>query len=256
MDAKTSSNLELWNSVFETDEKYTKKFTRGGGFSGTAINSTYLIHKATSLWGPMGGLWGVDVVSEGVMNGAPLVAEDFSEEYDTDGDGKQIVVKTQRTSVVIGHEQIHYVRIRLRHPQGCVEHFGQTTFVGKNKHGFFTDEEAPKKSLTDAIGKALSMLGFGGDVFLGLFDDSKYINDKRARAEEDAKAEDAKAAAKAKAAAVVASAKVTAAELVSAKQMLKECRSVEDLRRVYSSLNDALKEATREYSQALAKGME
>jgi hypothetical protein len=53
-------------------------------------------------------------------------------------------------------------------------HFGQTTFVGSNKYGPFTDEEAPKKSLTDATTKALSMLGFGGDIFTGLYDDEDY----------------------------------------------------------------------------------
>lgn len=250
LEAQPSSNLELWNAVVETDEKFTKKFQRGGGFSGTAINSTYLVRKATELWGPMGSTWGVEVISEGLMQGAPMIADDYEEEYDYE-DGKQIVTKTSRRSTVIGHEQIHYIRIRLRYPGGFVEHFGQTTFVGKNKHGFFTDEEAPKKSLTDAIGKALSMLGFGGDIFLGLFDDSKYINDKRARAEEEAKAEEAKA----KAAAAVQP-KVTADELTKAKDLLKACKTVEDLRRVYASLNDPLKAATKEYSQALAKGLE
>ena len=51
--------------------------------------------------------------------------------------------------------------VHARWNQGEVTHFGQTTFVGANKHGLFTDEEAPKKSLTDATNKALSMLGFG-----------------------------------------------------------------------------------------------
>jgi hypothetical protein len=75
---------------------------------------------------------------------------------------------------------IHVLRINLRHPEGALPSYGQTTFVGQNKHGPFTDEEAPKKSLTDAITKALSMLGFSADVFLGLYDDNKYVNDRRA----------------------------------------------------------------------------
>ncbi|WP_434771820.1 hypothetical protein [Pseudomonas entomophila] len=42
-----------------------------------------------------------------------------------------------------------------------------------------TDGEAPKKSLTDAIKKALSMLSFSADVFLGLFDDNAYVQQRQ-----------------------------------------------------------------------------
>jgi hypothetical protein len=143
-----SDNLKLWQSVEKTDPKYTKAFSKAGGFSGTAINATYLIRKATELWGPMGGTWGPEVVDDRYVAG---------------GDG------------VI----IHVLRINLRHPHGSVPSYGQTTFVGKNKNGVFTDEEAPKKSLTDATTKALSMLGFSADVFLGLYDDNKYVNDRK-----------------------------------------------------------------------------
>lgn len=143
-----SENLKLWQSVEKTDPKYTKAFTKGGGFSGTAINATYLIRKATELWGPMGGTWGPEVVDE---------------KYVTGGEGTII----------------HVLRINLRHPAGVIPSYGQTTFVGKNKNGLFTDEEAPKKSLTDATTKALSWLGFSADVFLGLYDDNKYVNDRK-----------------------------------------------------------------------------
>jgi hypothetical protein len=144
-----SKNLEIWQAVEKTDPKHTKAFTKGGGFSGTAINATYLVRKATELWGPMGSTWGPEVVDEKYVQGAEGTI-------------------------------IHVLRINLRYPQGAVPSFGQTTFVGKNKNGLFTDEEAPKKSLTDAITKALSMLGFSADVFLGLYDDNKYVNDRRA----------------------------------------------------------------------------
>lgn len=143
-----SENLKLWESVEKTDPKYTKAFSKAGGFSGTAINATYLIRKATALWGPMGGKWGPEIVDEKYVPGAEGTI-------------------------------IHVLRINLKHPQGSLPSYGQTTFVGQNKHGPFTDEEAPKKSLTDAITKALSMLGFSADVFLGLYDDNKYVNDRK-----------------------------------------------------------------------------
>ena len=37
------------------------------------------------------------------------------------------------------------------------------------------DEDAPKKAMTDALTKALSHLGIGADVFLGKFDDNRYV---------------------------------------------------------------------------------
>ena len=143
-----SENLKLWDSVQATDPKYTKAFSRAGGFRGTAINATYQIRRATEQWGPIGGKWGCSIVSSDFVPGA-------------DGD------------------VVHVALIDFWHPAGRFQTFGQTTFVGSNKNGKFTDEEAPKKSLTDAITKALSMLGFSADVHLGLFDDNKYVNDMK-----------------------------------------------------------------------------
>lgn len=139
-------SLDLWNSVQTTDPKYTKSFSRAGGFSGTAINATYQIKRATEKWGPLGGKWGYKVLDS-----------DF----------------------VQGHQGtvVHVLRIEFRHPEGTFEAFGQTTFCGTNKNGPYTDEEAPKKSLTDALTKALAMLGFSADVHLGMYDDNKYVND-------------------------------------------------------------------------------
>lgn len=37
------------------------------------------------------------------------------------------------------------------------------------------DEDAPKKSVTDALVKCASYLGFAGDIFSGRWDDSKYV---------------------------------------------------------------------------------
>ena len=154
MSDKKPDTIKLWDSVERTDPQYTKNFTKGGGFSGTSINATYLAKKATQAFGPMGIGWGVDIVGEDFIPGSIIDAET----------GEKTI--------------IHRLQIKLWYIQGDkrgeVTHFGQTTFVGRNKHGSFTDEESPKKSLTDATTKALSMLGFGGDIFMGLYDDQEY----------------------------------------------------------------------------------
>lgn len=150
-------NTELWLSVEKTDPKYTKQFSRGGGFKGTATNATYLARKATERFGPCGIGWGVTVLDERVIEGHPFIED----------------------GVVVGHNKVHRVHAKLWYvigeKRGEVEQFGQTEIVGKNKHGYFTDEEAPKKSLTDAMSKCLSLLGFSADIHLGLYDDNKYV---------------------------------------------------------------------------------
>lgn len=152
-----NENTKLWNEVRTPDPKHTKAFNRGGGFKGTATNVVYLIQRATELWGPMGGKWGVEIKNERYVDGAPIII-----------DGN-----------VVCRQIIHVIQIELRHPDGVVPGIGQTEFVGKNKNGLFTDEEAPKKSLTDALTKAMSWLGFAADIHMGLWDDNKYVNNVR-----------------------------------------------------------------------------
>lgn len=154
-------NMSIWGRVEKTDPKYTKQFSRGGGFKGTATNATYLARKATEMFGPCGTGWGINVVNEEVFTGAPHIIE----------------------GQVVAYDMIHKVHARLWYvmdgKRGEVEQFGQTQFVGRNKNGFYTDEEAPKKSLTDAMSKCLSLLGFSADIHLGLYDDNKYVAEVR-----------------------------------------------------------------------------
>ncbi len=82
----SENNLALWRSVEKTDPQYTKPFSRGGGFRGTAVNGTYLARKATEAFGPMGIGWGLEILDEELMQGAPL------------GDG--------------AFEQVHKVRVK------------------------------------------------------------------------------------------------------------------------------------------------
>lgn len=153
--------MKLWLAVSATDPAFTKQFSRGGGFKGTATNATYLARKATEQWGPCGTGWGVQVVNEELLTGAPIVID----------------------GVILAHEIVHKVHARLWYVQdgkrGEVEQFGQTQFVGRNKNGFYTDEEAPKKSLTDAMTKCLSLIGFSADIHLGLYDDNKYVSEMK-----------------------------------------------------------------------------
>lgn len=189
----TQGNMSIWEQVEKTDPAFTKPFNRGGGFKGTATNATYLARRATEVFGPMGLGWGVDILDEDLMAGAPL-----------DDKGTR--------------ELIHKVRVKLwyrfEEQRGEVIQFGQTTFVGKNRNGLFTDEEAPKKSLTDAMSKCLSLLGFSADIHLGRYDDNKYVAELTAQFKEKQAAEARKAAPK-----------IDAEQAAELEQLLKDTRT-------------------------------
>lgn len=198
------SNIALWEKVCTTDPRYTKEFSRSGGFKGTAINPTYQLMKATEVFGPVGLGWGWDIVKEDYVPGA-------------DGEVNH-VIRLELWYLITPEFVAMMPKAEPFIGQKCaVTHFGQTTFVGKNKFGQFTDEEAPKKSLTDAISKALSCLGFSADIHLGLYDSNKYVNDRKSEFAGDKTATPSKATVKAVEAPAVWSAEVekTAREAVA-----------------------------------------
>lgn len=160
-----NSNLAIWNQVEETEPQFTKGFNRAGGFRGTAVDPVYNIFRATEMFGPIGIGWGYEIMSEQILEGAAL--------------------KDKNSGEILGYEKVHEMKIHLwYHHQGQVGSLvtsGATTLVTANKYGLVTDEEAVKKSLTDAITKALSWLGFSADVHMGKFDDNKYVEGLKAK---------------------------------------------------------------------------
>lgn len=127
--------LRIWNAVCRTDPRHTKRVNQRGGF--TAIDAQYQIMEATKQFGPVGVGWGYTVGDYRI-------------------EGGMIVVP-----VTLWHGE----RGNTFGPiLGCAEMLGQRP-----------DRDAPKKAITDAITKGLSQLGFNADVFLGLYDDNKYV---------------------------------------------------------------------------------
>lgn len=163
----SNPNMRVWLREEPTDPNHTKKFTKGGGFSGTAINATYTRKRLTDAFGPVGLGWGVTVLEfrDVHLQGGP--------------------------SLNFAHIKFWY------YPNGCKEidgvlqtigerasfdQVGGTELGGTRKSGAaFGDDEAYKKSLTDALSKAASEIGIAADVHLGLFDDNKYVNDRMAQ---------------------------------------------------------------------------
>jgi hypothetical protein len=142
-------NLQLWNRFEKTDPQFTKRYKGTGGFEGTDINPMYRAKKMTEAFGPCGIGWGSEEVESRIVTGM---------------DGTMI----------------WYSKVRLWYiwdgQRGTIEQWGGTRLSSTNKSGCFTDDEAAKKSYTDAEGKCISKIGIGADIYLKLFDGSKYSN--------------------------------------------------------------------------------
>tara|TARA_Y100001963_G_scaffold142063_1_gene211076 strand:- start:349 stop:999 length:651 start_codon:yes stop_codon:yes gene_type:complete len=132
-------NLELWRQVEKTDPNYTRKVNSRGGF--TAINAQYQTYVATKLWGPMGDTWGIRNLEFGLIR---------------DSDGTPLET---------------YAEGEFFYPGGSIEIASDMFYKPGN--------DSRKKLRTDMMTKALSQLGFSADVFMGLFDDSKYVDERR-----------------------------------------------------------------------------
>ena len=142
MAKKKNTNMVLWESVCETDPKYTKKVNQRGGF--TAIGAQSQVMKATEMFGAFGHGWGVKEERIERWEDCGLVVYQATLWFLQDG--------KPREGIIPLHSSIKY------------------SSNGRVDDDFF------KKVATDALTKGLSKLGFNADVFMGMFDDNKYVN--------------------------------------------------------------------------------
>lgn len=136
-----SDNLKLWDSVEKTNPAHTKKANvRGNNI--TAIAPQQQIKNATEQFGIYGKDWGFRSISF-----------DYS-----------IV---ELTGIVVFNGVFFF-------PQA---EFPITSSISayRDNARLKPDADFAKKVETDALTKALSKLGFNADVFMGLYDDHKYV---------------------------------------------------------------------------------
>ena len=134
-----NKNMKIWETLSKTNPEYTKQAPSSYGKRITTIDPMYQIQMMTDLFGPVGLGWKYKVDYKYIDG---LVFAEVTIKYFTDE----------------WHEY---------GPVCSVQNLVKTN--GK------LDDEAPKKAMTDAMTKAFSHLGMSADVFLGKFDDSKYV---------------------------------------------------------------------------------
>jgi hypothetical protein len=143
-------NKELWNRAFVTNPKAVKAIT-GKQYSGNSPKPYWIVERLTDEFGPCGIGWGFTIVNE---------------RFERFGDTDSLHVAVVRFWYVIDGQR------------GELEQIGQTkASYLSSKDKFILDEDAPKKSVTDALVKCASYLGFAGDIFSGRWDDSKYVKE-------------------------------------------------------------------------------
>lgn len=138
------NNLALWNRNRHTDPKYTKRVNQRGGY--TAINPQSQLRAATAEWGPYGSTWGIRNLDFKLLQ----FPEDSSEVRPT-----------------------LYLIAEFWYPGG--------SFPIAVDMPFRANDDAYKKLLTEARSKALSYLGFNADIFLGQWDDNRYVSEMQTR---------------------------------------------------------------------------
>ncbi|MDM9284570.1 hypothetical protein QU814_15595 [Providencia rettgeri] len=174
LNSGNTNHLNIWKQVQRTDSRFTKPLD-GMGFVGTSINSTYMFMRATEIFGPIGEGWGYEIIEEKMIDGKPLV------EPVLDAHHKQVAMRFLRDGDgTLLFEQNHSIKIRFWYiiegeTRGEFESYGATPYRYQTKQGIRTDSEVIKKSLTDSIKKALSMLGFSSDVYMGMHDNPEYV---------------------------------------------------------------------------------
>jgi hypothetical protein len=159
------SKMELWDRAFKTNPDFVKQIT-GKDYGGVSPSPYYIVKRLTEEFGPCGHGWGIKILSERMERMGP---DDV---------------------LHIAHISLWY----MLDGQRCeTEQVGQTKacYRTKGEKGYLkVDEDAPKKSVTDAFVKCASYLGFAGDIFSGRWDDSKYVAELR-KEFEDAEEEEA-----------------------------------------------------------------
>lgn len=141
-------NLKLWNEVEKTNPEYTSTATISGR-TVTSIDAYVQFKDATEQFGPYGKGWG--------LKNTDLKLEKIDED----------------TTICIYKADFFY-------PGGEFPIYNAITmkYRTRGQNGYIKiDDEFAKKVETNTATKALSKLGFNTDVFMGKFEDSRYVTE-------------------------------------------------------------------------------
>ena len=138
-----NKNKYIWDQVKHTNPKHTKPFPSFGRTL-TTIDPMSQVMCMTGLFGPVGKGW--------------RFKNNFT--YTEQNVFAEVIIQWKENQQWYAYGPISSV---------CALY----------KKAGTLDDEAPKKAATDALTKAFSYLGLNADVFLGMFDNNKYVSDMK-----------------------------------------------------------------------------
>jgi hypothetical protein len=154
-----TDNKAIWDSLSKTDPAHTKGFKRAGGFSGTAVKPQWVVMRLTEEFGPVGVGWGMDEPTFQVVSGNNGEILVFCKVRAWHGNRENTLWG------VGGDKVVTYIKANEQY---------------NRPERWENDDEAFKKSFTDALMNAFKFVGVAADVHMGLFDDSKYVQEAKA----------------------------------------------------------------------------
>ena len=153
-------NMQIWRQVETTDPDMTER-VNFGAFKFTTIDAQYQLQRATEVFGPIGLGWGIRH-----SNFEMLVVDPADPHY----------------NLLCFTAQLWY---QIDSKEGSLDIAADIELFENTKNGWKRVNDPMKKVRTDALTKGLSWLGFSADVFMGRFDDAKYV----ARLQQEKRAE-------------------------------------------------------------------
>ena len=146
----TASNLDTWLKVCRPPEGALKKIN-GGRLSGmTDISPMWRYKVMTEVYGPIGIGWYYELVNHSIVK-----SEDAGQQSALFAEIRMYVKVDGQWSAPISGT-------------------GGSMLVAKEKSGLHMSDEALKMAVTDALSVAMKQLGVGADIYMGMFDGSKY----------------------------------------------------------------------------------
>jgi hypothetical protein len=154
---KVQDNLSLWNKVQTSKSETLKGVNLGRKFK--SINAHSQVMAATEQFGPMGLGWGYE----------PTYEEIFG----------MLRCQLKMWAIIDGQRSEFYSE------GGCAIEPVAGTDARSIRKAAMANSDIFKKATTDALTKGLSVLGFNADVFLGLWDDNKYVKEQERQEQEE-----------------------------------------------------------------------
>ena len=145
-------NMTIFNIIKDVPKEAQKKIT-GGRLSGmTDIKPMWRIQTLTEVFGPVGIGWYTQTIKKEIVEGA---------------NGEKCAFED--ILLYVNYKKPYNLKEDLW--SKGIEGSGGSSFVSKERNGYYTSDECFKMAYTDALSVACRSLGMGASVYWG---DSKY----------------------------------------------------------------------------------